>query len=50
MIVNARVAVEGISAEEKDTLARITEILYSTDVSGPIDQSLCWILTGIGRL
>jgi hypothetical protein len=33
MLVNARTAVEGIHADEQDVLAKIAEILYSTDVS-----------------
>lgn len=33
MLVNARTAVEGITGEEQDVLAKISEILYSTDVS-----------------
>jgi len=33
MLVNARTAVEGITPEEQDVLAKISEILYSTDVS-----------------
>lgn len=32
MLVNARSAVEGIAPEERDNLAKISEILYSTDV------------------
>jgi hypothetical protein len=35
MLVNARSAVETLNDEEKDVLAKISEILYSTDVSPP---------------
>lgn len=36
MLVNARSAVDTLNDEEKDVLAKISEILYSTDVSAPV--------------
>lgn len=33
MLVNARSAIEGLGDAEQDVLAKISEILYSTDVS-----------------